>query len=70
MVSRIADNAVRLVPRSIEIRASDLGNRASMIGAVSVAVRRLHEGLFGVTDLSGPLPLPAAPKQTTTGATS
>ena len=66
LVDRIAEDAARLIPRPVEIRGSALGNRASMIGAVSMAVTHLHEELFGVTDLSGPLPLPA-PEQTSPG---
>jgi predicted NBD/HSP70 family sugar kinase len=69
LVDRIADLAARLIPRPVEIRASALGNRASMIGAVSVAVTHLHEELFGVADLSGPLSLPA-PKQASLGEDS
>ena len=66
LVDRIAEGTARLTPRPVEIRSSALGNRASMIGAVSMAVTHLHEELFGVTDLSGPLPLPA-PEQTSPG---
>jgi predicted NBD/HSP70 family sugar kinase len=69
LVDRITDNAARLIPRPVEIRASALGNRASMIGALSVAVTHLHEELFGVADLSGPLPLPT-PKQASLGEDS
>ena len=66
LVDRIAEGTARLTPRPVEICSSALGNRASMIGAVSMAVTHLHEELFGVTDLSGPLPLPA-PEQTSPG---
>ena len=69
LVDRIAEDTARLIPRPVEIRASALGNRASMIGAVSAAVTHLHEELFGVTDLSGPLPLPA-PEQASLGEAS
>lgn len=69
LVNRVADNTTRLIPRPVDIRASALGNRASMIGAVSVAVTYLHEELFGVTDLSGPLPLPL-PKHGSLGEAS
>ena len=51
LVDRIAEGTARLTPRPVEIRSSALGNRASMIGAVSMAVTHLHEELFGVTDL-------------------
>jgi predicted NBD/HSP70 family sugar kinase len=69
LVARIAEDTARLIPRPVEICASALGNRASMIGAVSVAVTHLHEELFGVTDLSGPLSLPA-PEQASLGEAS
>lgn len=59
LVSLVVETTERLIPRQIEIRASALGNRASMIGAISMAVTHLHEELFDVGDLSSPLPLPS-----------
>jgi predicted NBD/HSP70 family sugar kinase len=59
LVNLISNCVGDLIPRPSEVWASALGNRASMIGAVSVAVTQLHEELFGVAELSGPLPLPA-----------
>ena len=57
--SQISDELARLTPRTVEIRPSALANRASVVGAVAVALNRLHEELFGITELSGALPLPA-----------
>jgi predicted NBD/HSP70 family sugar kinase len=56
---KVSDELSRLTPRSVEIRPSALGNRASVVGAVAVALNRLHEDLFGVAELLGALPLPA-----------
>jgi predicted NBD/HSP70 family sugar kinase len=46
-------------PRSVEIRASALQNRAGVVGALAVALNWLHEDLFGLPDLPGELPLPS-----------
>jgi len=66
-VERVRDYLTRCAPRPIEIRASALQNRAGMVGALAVALNRLHENLFGVPDLPGELPLPS-PKTVNRGA--
>ena len=49
---------VQLSPRPVEIRTSTLGRRAGVVGALSVALRRLHDEFFGVAELAAALPLP------------
>jgi len=55
---KVARVLLRLAPRPVEIRTSTLGKRAGVVGAVSVALRRLHDELFGVAELAATLPLP------------
>lgn len=55
---QVARLLVQLAPRPVEIRTSILGRRAGVVGALSVALRRLHDEFFGVADLAAPLPLP------------
>jgi predicted NBD/HSP70 family sugar kinase len=45
--------------RPIDIRTSALGSRAGLIGAVSLAVNRLHNELFGMSKAPKALTLPA-----------
>lgn len=60
--AELIERVQRVIPsifaRAVSIVPSMLGNRAGLIGAVSSAVNRLHNELFGVTDLPGELPLP------------
>jgi hypothetical protein len=42
----------------VEIRTSTLGKRAGVVGALSVALRRLHDDVFGVAELAAAMPLP------------
>jgi hypothetical protein len=49
---------LRLAPRPVEIRTSTLGKRAGVVGALSVALNKLHDELFSVADLAAALPLP------------
>jgi predicted NBD/HSP70 family sugar kinase len=56
---RVSDELARIGLRAVEIRPSALGNRAGVVGALAVALNRLHEDLFGITDLPGVMPLPA-----------
>ncbi|WP_051334121.1 ROK family transcriptional regulator [Mesorhizobium sp. WSM3224] len=56
---KVSAELSRLTPRVVEILPSALGNRASVVGALAVALNRLHEDLFGVAELPGALPLPA-----------
>ncbi|MBS0374730.1 MAG: ROK family transcriptional regulator [Proteobacteria bacterium] len=55
---QVARALVQLAPRPVEIRTSLLGARAGVVGAVSVALRRLHDEFFGVAELASALPLP------------
>jgi predicted NBD/HSP70 family sugar kinase len=55
---KVARVLLRLAPRPVEIRTSTLGKRAGVVGALSVALNRLHDELFGVADLAAALPLP------------
>jgi predicted NBD/HSP70 family sugar kinase len=48
----------QLAPRTIEIRTSTLGRRACVVGALSVALRALHDEFFGIAELAGTVPLP------------
>lgn len=54
----VAEELARLLLRPIDVRPSSLGNRAGVVGALAVALRRLHEDLFGIAELSGTLLLP------------
>src|ERR1700691_1636577 len=54
-VSRVL---LQLSARPAEIRTSTLGRRAGVVGALSVALRRLHDAFFGVAELAIALPLP------------
>lgn len=56
---RVAEQLSRLSARSIEIRSSTLSSRATITGALALALSRLHEDLFGIADLPGVMPLPA-----------
>ena len=55
---KVARVLLRLAPRPVEIRTSTLGKRAGVVGALSVALNKLHDELFGVADLAAALPLP------------
>ena len=55
---KVARVLVQLSPRKVEIRTSTLGRRAGVVGALSVALRRLHDEFFGVAELAAALPLP------------
>jgi len=48
----------QVAPRQVEVRTSSLGKRAGVVGALSVALRRLHDEFFGVAELATTLPLP------------
>jgi predicted NBD/HSP70 family sugar kinase len=55
---KVARVLLQVAPRQVEIRTSTLGKRAGVVGALSVALRRLHDEFFGVADLAADLPLP------------
>ena len=47
-----------LFARPVDIRVSALGSRAGLVGAVSLAVNRLHNALFGMSGLPKALRVP------------
>lgn len=55
---KVARELVQLTPRQVEIRTTTLGARAGVVGALSVALRRLHDEFFGVAELAAALALP------------
>lgn len=63
IVQRVSSELSQILARSIEIRPSSLGNRAGVVGALAVALGRLHHDLFGIAELSGALPLPTPAMQ-------
>lgn len=56
--AKVASMLLQLTPRPVEVRTSTLGRRAGVVGALSVALRRLHDEFFGVGELTAALPLP------------
>jgi predicted NBD/HSP70 family sugar kinase len=61
LVARTRDLAQRYVPNTLRIEASALGSRAAVVGAVGMAVQRLHASLFGLGLEDGRLRPPLAP---------
>ncbi len=61
LAARVAAVLGSLAPRPVEVRTSTLGSRAGVVGALSVALRRLHEEFFGGSDLATALPLRLPP---------
>ena len=57
-VQRVSIELYRILPRHIAICPSQLGNRAGVVGALAVALSRLHEDLFGIAELPNSVPLP------------
>jgi predicted NBD/HSP70 family sugar kinase len=47
-----------MVPNGLEVASSALGERATLVGAVGVALREAHEALFAPTRIGEPLALP------------
>lgn len=60
LAERVRAATVALYARPIDIRVSALGPRAGLVGAVSLAVNRLHNELFGMSGVPGELSLPTA----------
>jgi glucokinase len=48
----------RLMREPVEVRTTVLGHRASLVGALAVALRTAHQSLFGATAAAGELSLP------------
>jgi len=60
LVMRVQGRMSAVFARKVAIRASALGARASLVGAVSLAVRRLHRDQFGISDAPSEPTFPAA----------
>jgi len=55
---KVARVLLQVMPRPLEIRSSALGRRAGVVGALSVALRHLHDEILGVAELTTALTLP------------
>jgi len=55
---KVARALLPILPRPVDIKTSTLGKRAGVVGALSVALRRLHEEIFGIGRLAEAMPLP------------
>ena len=60
LAARVRKHLSALFARPVDIRASALGARAGLVGAVSLAVNRLHNALFGMSGVPGELSLPTS----------
>ena len=58
LIERVRAHLPAVFARPVTVMPSELGSRAGLVGALSSAVNRLHNGLFGVSDLPGELTLP------------
>jgi predicted NBD/HSP70 family sugar kinase len=58
LVERVRAAMPKLYSRPVDVRASALGARAGLVGAVSLAANRLHNNLFGLSGVPGELSLP------------
>ncbi|MBO1077035.1 ROK family transcriptional regulator [Roseomonas marmotae] len=61
LAERVRALAARYMRSPMPIDTSALGSRAAVVGAVGMALTRLHAGLFGLSDLPHDSRLPAAP---------
>ncbi len=61
LIERVRQIMPRVFERPVVLVASHLGSRAGLVGAVSSAVSRLHNEIFGIPNLPGELALPSAP---------
>lgn len=59
MVALVRHHYGVIAPAPLTIAASALGSRAGLVGALAVALNRLHNQLFGIHDLTGALTLPS-----------
>ena len=60
LLMRVQRRMRAVFAREVTIRASALGARATLVGAVSLAVRRLHSDQFGISDAFSEVTFPAA----------
>ncbi len=59
MVALVRQHYETITPAPLDIAPAALGSRAGLVGALAVALNRLHNQLFGVKDLTGALRLPS-----------
>jgi predicted NBD/HSP70 family sugar kinase len=59
LLDAIQRSLPRCTPRPPRVQASILGSRASLVGAIGVAVDRMHDGLFGIGLPTPPLLAPS-----------
>lgn len=59
LIERVRAAMRPLYARQVDLRTSALGARAGLVGAVSLAVNRLHNELFGMSGVPKELSLPA-----------
>jgi predicted NBD/HSP70 family sugar kinase len=58
LVERVRAELARVLVRPVPVEPSRLGTRAGLMGALAVALHRLHNDLFGVRSLRAGVPLP------------
>lgn len=58
LADRVRASMSAVFARPVDIRVSALGSRAGLVGALSLAVNRLHNDLFGMTKAPKELSLP------------
>lgn len=56
---RVTEELARVSSRVTPVLPSILGNRAGVVGALAVAISKLHEDLFGIAELPSAMPLPS-----------
>jgi len=59
LIDAVQRNLSRCTPRPPRVEASILGSRAGLVGAIGVAVDRMHDTLFGVGLPASPLLTPS-----------
>jgi predicted NBD/HSP70 family sugar kinase len=59
LVERVQKQIGAVFEREVAIQASALGARAGLVGALSLAIHRLHNDQFGISGLPSELTLPA-----------
>jgi predicted NBD/HSP70 family sugar kinase len=64
MVAKVRQHYAAMAPSECPIVGTNLGSRAGLMGALAVALNRVHNQLFGVQDLTGEVALPSAADRT------
>jgi predicted NBD/HSP70 family sugar kinase len=70
LVERVRAELARVLARPVPVEPSRLGTRAGLMGALAVALSRMHNDLFGVRDLRAGVPLPPLAAETPRAAGS